>query len=123
MKMNTVIRKFLGHGVANAALVAVALSASSARAGYVEGVVSWVETNASDGYAYVTVEGTYVSRPACSTFLRQRFEIDTTQVGGRNSLAVALSAKVGGGTVFAYGTGECRSGGVDERLQFIGLHP
>jgi len=87
------------------------------------GTVSYIETNANDGFAYVTVDGWYDARPACSTFARQRFEIDTNSQGGRNALQNAFMARVMSRPVFAYGAGTCRSGGIDEQLGFLGLMP
>jgi hypothetical protein len=110
--------------VALSALANTAVLVPRAYAGAITiGVISMIETNANDNYVYITVEGPYDSRPACSTFQRQRFEIDTTLQGGRNSLANSISARALNKQVFAYGTGDCRPSGIDERLQFIGVWP
>ena len=106
------------------ALAIAGVTTTQARGGQIGfGTVSLIETNATDNLAYITVEGPYESRPACSTFARQRFVVDTALQGGRNSLANAFMARAMSKTVFMYGTGSCPPGGGDERLQFIGLWP
>lgn len=80
---------------------------SASASGVGNGTISFIETIPGSPIAYVTVEGQYDNRPACSTFHRQLFAVDTSTQGGRNTLANAMMARAAGAHVFVRGTGTC----------------
>lgn len=110
-----------------AATLVVVAATFCANVAWAEGVATSLEISDirvdNDGKAMVRFSGNLVgSRPGCVNPAYSNYlAFDASTAGGKNTLALVLSAKLGGRPVSAFGTGTCPTYGLIENWWFGSL--
>ena len=99
----------------------IAMLATCAEAGTVQGSIANVYQRASDGLIVVYINGTNAGRPTCASGTQYWMVRDENSNVGKGHFATLLAAKIAGKSVSIQGSGTCARWGDGEDIEYVSI--